>query len=136
MNITPEDYMAISNLIARYCNALNVHDVDGWISLFTEDANYHVYGRTWIGHDGLRSMVSATRIALHLGGHPAITMVDGDNARSTRCMFVHFPSDDSTRNAVYEDQIRRTADGWRFFSVVCQFITSDGLKDRPPKPRT
>lgn len=133
MDILPEDYIAISELVARYCMTLNLHDTEGWVDLFTEDASYKVYGRSWDGHEGLRKMISATSIGLHLGGQPTIALVDNDNARATRCMWVHFPSDGSTRSAIYEDEVRRTPLGWRFAGVRCQFITAEGLRDRPPR---
>jgi hypothetical protein len=37
------------------------------------------------------------------------------------------------RNAVYSDDLIRTADGWRIASCRCQFITPAGLADRPAR---
>nr|WP_255355226.1 nuclear transport factor 2 family protein [Pseudofrankia sp. DC12] len=42
----PADHVAISDLVARYCLALDLDDVDGWVGLFTPDASYQVYGRS------------------------------------------------------------------------------------------
>src|SRR5215475_7126999 len=41
---SPEDHVAISDLLARYCLTLDQDDVEGWVSLFTPDASYEVYG--------------------------------------------------------------------------------------------
>ena len=54
-----DDHVAISDLLARYCLTLDLDDVDGWVSLFTPDAGYQVYGRVFSGHDGLRAMMGA-----------------------------------------------------------------------------
>jgi hypothetical protein len=37
-----------------------------------------------------------------------------------------------TRSAVYNDELRRTAEGWRIAMRRCRFIVADGLSDRPP----
>src|SRR5574338_625739 len=65
---TPEDHVAICDLLARYCLALDAGDVDGWVALFTPDARYEVYGRSFEGHAGLRRMLSGAPGGLHLGG--------------------------------------------------------------------
>jgi 3-phenylpropionate/cinnamic acid dioxygenase small subunit len=64
---TPEDHAAISHLLARYCLTLDHDDVDGWVALFTPDATYQVYGRSFDGHEGLRRMMTGAP-----GGHPSM----------------------------------------------------------------
>ena len=81
---TPEDQVAISDLIARYCLTLDLDDVEGWVELFTPDASYEVYGRSFDGHEGLRGMMGAAPGGLHLGGPPVIEMLDADHARTRR----------------------------------------------------
>ncbi len=55
---TPEDHVAITQLLARYCLALDHDDLDAWVDLFTPDAVYAVYGREYVGHDGLRKLMT------------------------------------------------------------------------------
>ena len=57
MPLSPEDDAEIRNLLARYCLLLDLDEVEAWIQLFTPDATYQVYGRTFAGHDGLRKMI-------------------------------------------------------------------------------
>ena len=38
------DRTEIVNLLARYCLTLDHHDIEGWVSLFTPEAHYVVYG--------------------------------------------------------------------------------------------
>ena len=73
------DRTEIANLLARYCLTLDHHDIDGWVSLFTPEAQYVVYGRTFEGREGLRDMMGAAPRGLHLGGPPEIDL-HGDRA--------------------------------------------------------
>jgi hypothetical protein len=128
-----EDHVAISDLLARYCLTLDLDDVEGWVSLFTPDAGYEVYGRVFGGHEGLRKMMAGAPGGLHLGGPPVIDLLDDDRARSTRNLLFVNRGDGNSRNAVYTDELVRTPDGWRIAHCRCQFITGDGLADRPTR---
>ena len=133
MIATPEDHVAISDLMARYCLTLDLDDVEGWVALFTHDASYEVYGRSFQGHDGLRKMLSGAPGGLHLGGPPVIEMIDRDHARTTRNLLFIERGADVSRSAVYNDELRRTGEGWRIAATRCRFIVADGLRDRPAR---
>jgi hypothetical protein len=133
MITTPDDHVAISDLMARYCLTLDLDDVEGWVALFTPDATYQVYGRSFDGHDGLRKMLSGAPGGLHLGGPPVIDMIDRDHARTTRNLLFIERGNGVSRSAVYTDELRRTADGWRIAATRCRFIVDDGLSDRPAR---
>ena len=79
-----DDDAEIRNLLAMYCIALDLDDIDEWVSLFTPDATYEVYGRTFEGHEGLARLMSAAPGGLHLGGPPVVDMRGSDRARSRR----------------------------------------------------
>jgi hypothetical protein len=128
---SPEDHVAISDLVARYCLTLDLDDIEGWVGLFTPDASYEVYGRSFDGHEGLRRMLGAAPGGLHLGGPPVIEMVDSQHARTTRNLLFVDRTSGVPRNAVYTDELVRTGEGWRFARVRCQFIVAEGLSDRP-----
>jgi hypothetical protein len=130
---SPEDHVAISQLLARYCLTLDLDDVDGWVSLFTPDASYEVYGRVFRGHEGLRAIMGAAPGGLHLGGPPVIETLGDDRARTTRNLLFIDRSDGASRNAVYIDELVRTPEGWRIATCRCRFITPNGLADRPPR---
>lgn len=131
---SPDDHVAISDLLARYCLTLDLDDVEGWVSLFTPQAGYQVYGRTFSGHDGLRAMMGAAPGGLHLGGQAVIEMLGDGLARTRRNLLFVESGTGAARHAVYTDELVRTADGWRIAACRCQFITADGLADRPPRP--
>jgi len=133
MITTPEDHVAISTLMARYCLTLDLDDTEAWVALFTEDATYEVYSRSFDGHDGLRKMLSGAPGGLHLGGPPVIEMIDRDHARTTRNLLFIERGDGESRSAVYNDELIRTADGWRIAATRCRFIVADGLSDRPAR---
>lgn len=132
---TPEDHVAIAALLARYCLTLDHDDVDGWLALFTPDARYEVYGRSFDGHEGLRRMLAAAPGGLHLGGPPVIEMTGPDRASTQRnLLFVDRETGDA-RSAVYRDELKRTPDGWRIAHCRCRFIVAEGLSDRPGEPK-
>ena len=128
---TPEDHVAITDLVARYCLALDLDDVDGWLACFTPDATYEVYGTTFNGHDGLRSMLAGAPGGLHLGGVPVVTMDGPDRARTRRNLLFVERGTGAQRSAVYDDTLVRTSDGWRIAHCRCRFLAADGLADRP-----
>lgn len=130
---SPADQVAIGDLLARYCLTLDLDDVEGWVGLFTEDASYQVYGRSFDGHTGLRAMMGAAPGGLHLGGPPVIEMLGADAARTTRNLLFIERADGVSRSAVYTDELVRTPAGWRIRRCRCRFITPNGLADRPPR---
>ena len=128
---SPEDHVAITDLLARYCLALDLDDIDGWVALFTPDASYEVYGRSFEGHDGLRKMMEEAPGGLHLGGPPVIEMIDPDHARTMQNLLFVDRAGGATRSAVYTDELRRTGDGWRIAKRRYRFLVASGLSDRP-----
>ena len=129
----PEDHVLISDLLARYCLTLDLDDVDGWVALFTPDARYEVYGRSFDGHAGLRRMLQDAPGGLHLGGPPVVEMTAPDRARTSRNLLFVDRRTGASRSAVYTDELHRTADGWRIAHCRCRFIVADGLGDRPER---
>lgn len=134
MTSIADDHAEIRNLIARYCLTLDLDDHEGWVGLFTSDAVYEVYGRAFVGHDGLRTMMQVAPGGFHLGGPIVIDLDDsGDTATTTRNLLFVEPATGEERHAVYVDDLVRTPEGWRIARTRCRFHTPDGLADRPPK---
>jgi hypothetical protein len=126
-----DDHAEIRNLLARYCLLLDLEDIDGWVALFTVDAAYEVYGRTFTGHDGLRRMLSGAPGGLHLGGPPVIELLTPDLARTQQNLLFVDRATGESRSAVYEDELVRTDGAWKIAARRCKFIVADGLSDRP-----
>ena len=83
----------------------------------------HVYGHTFRGHDGLRTMLSGAPGGLHLGGPAAIGSIDGDQATAMQNLLFIDPTSGEQRAALYDDRLVRTPDGWRIAARRCRFIT-------------
>lgn len=128
---TPDDHVAITQLLARYCLLLDHDDIDAWVGLFTPGAVYEVYGREFVGRDGLRKLMTGAPGGLHLGGPPVIRMVDADRAVAQQNLLFAEALEGIMRSALYDDELVRTPDGWRIARRRCRFITPDGITDRP-----
>jgi SnoaL-like domain len=120
----------IRGLLAAYALALDAGDVDGCVQLFTADAEFLVYGRTFAGHDGIGTMFRDAPRGLHLTGVSRID-VDGDTATArSQVLFVR-AGDLQLRPALYDDELVRAGEQWRFRRRRCRFVTSHGLADSP-----
>lgn len=125
------DTAAIRDLLARYALTLDVDDYDGCLALFTDDAEYLVYGKTLTG-ERIRRMFTRAPKGMHVTGAVVIDL-DDDTATATARSQVLFV--DSTthqlRAAIYDDDLHCDTQGWRFRRRRCQFLTPAGLRDAP-----
>ena len=128
---TGDEHAAITNLLARYCRSLDHDDIETWVSLFTEDASFDVYGRSFEGHEGLRKMMAAAPKGLHLGGPPLIRMHGGDSAETEQNLLFIDRQSGVSRSAVYRDDVVLSEAGWKIRRRTCWFIVPDGLSARP-----
>jgi uncharacterized protein (TIGR02246 family) len=130
---SPEQMAAIREVIANYALALDAGDIDECVELFTADAQFLVYGRSFDGHSGIREMFQNAPHGLHLTGVSRID-VHGETASArSQVLFVRADTH-GLRLALYDDElVRRATEGgqWRFQRRRCQFITSHGLSDSP-----
>jgi 3-phenylpropionate/cinnamic acid dioxygenase small subunit len=117
----PEDRQNISELLLRYATGIDRRDWPLFRTVFTDDCelDYGVIGR-WKGVDEVTDFMERTHALLghtmHRLSNMAIT-VDGDRgaARTYLDGLMMAPDNKSGVNAVgfYDDEIVRTADGWR-----------------------
>lgn len=63
-----DDEAAIRELIAGYALALDGGDIDACVQLFTADAEFLVYGRSFAGHEAIAKMFTDAPRGLHLTG--------------------------------------------------------------------
>ncbi len=130
-SFSADDYTAIANLLAEYCLSLDWDDIDRCANLFTEDGSFEVYGRSFHGRDKIRKMMTSAPAGMHLGGPPHVEQVEGDEARVRQNLLFIDRATGEMRKTLYSDELVRVADGWRIKKRRCQFITADGVKDRP-----
>lgn len=130
---TADDQTAIRELIAGYALALDAGDIDGCLELFTADAQFLVYGRSFDGREGIGKMFRDAPRGLHLTGVSRIDLRGNTATARTQVLFVRAASL-QLRPALYDDGlVRQVTEGgqWRFQSRRCRFITSHGLSDSP-----
>jgi len=121
MPLSSEDRFAIAELNSRFFFALDDHDLDAWSATFTEDGVFASPYGEFPGHEQrtafLRGHIDAGREdgARHMTVDFAIDEAgDGAAMRSyvVKLQVVEAPHIIAT--GVYEDEVVRTDDGWRF----------------------
>jgi uncharacterized protein (TIGR02246 family) len=123
-------HTAIRELLADYALALDVGDVAGCVELFTDDAQFQVYGRSFAGHDDIRKMFEDAPRGLHHTGVSRIEISDDTATARSQVLFVR-AGDLHLRPALYEDELVREGERWRFRIRRCRFVTTHGLADSP-----
>ena len=121
---------AIRELMAAYALSPDAGDIDECVNLFTEDAEFLVYGRSFEGHEGIGGMFREAPNGLHLTGVSRID-VDGDTATArSQVLFVRAGTSNCD-SALYDDELVRARGDWLFRRRRCRFITTGGLVRQP-----
>lgn len=148
---TQADVQAISDLGSLYARAVDDHDIDTLVAMFTPDGVFERRGVAAAGADQVRaayvSSFDTYRTMLHTA-HPGVVQVhDGDTA-SCRS---HGHAELATRSTLimasyrYEDELRRVQGRWLFARrSICfmyavpadQMAASFGSPERIRWPRT
>lgn len=128
-----DDQSAIRELIAGYALTLDAGEIDACVQLFTADAEFVVYGRSFAGHEGIAKMFRDAPRGLHMTGVSRIDVADDTATARTQVLFVR-AGDLHLRPALYDDGLIRHDGQWRFQRRRCQFVTSHGLSDSPEVP--
>ena len=118
------DRTRIRELTARYNRCFDDGDPDGFAALFTEDGVMAVEGTFSVsGRDALAEMVRHTPYGVVHVTVDATVEVDGDRAvQDVTLLVLSRPGPDAPAGTTsklastgrYHDELRRTADGWRF----------------------
>jgi 3-phenylpropionate/cinnamic acid dioxygenase small subunit len=113
----------IQELLAQYSLLLEEEGAfESWLQLFTEDADFHIFGQDLHGRSGIANMLSGAPHGVHLMGLPAITL-EGGRARST-VNFVFFPHEGDARTmGWYFDSYSLEDGSWRISEHTVQMCT-------------
>ena len=123
------EHAAIRELLATYALTLDADDIDACLALFTDEAEFVVFGNTW-GHDQIRTILTRAPRGMHLTG-AALIDVRGETATArSQVLFVNSATH-QMRPALYDDELTKADGQWRFRRRQCRFITPAGLRDRP-----
>jgi len=125
--ISLEDRLAIGDLLARYCHAMDASRADLAIGLFAEGAVLETPVGEARGRDAILAWIEgrlALRSSQHQVGHyllnPLVAASGPDRARVrsmllyTRQAIGREGSAELLSTGIYEDEVVRGADGWRF----------------------
>ena len=125
------DELAVRRLVDTYCDAVNRRNAEDWAKVWTEDAEWHLFGRPVEGRD---AVVETWKGAMGLFPfvvqliHAVVVTLDGDRARARVYLseLAHTQKEEKLLTVgVYHDDCVREADGaWRFrrrrFDVLYQ----------------
>ncbi|MGE2814865.1 nuclear transport factor 2 family protein [Mycobacterium heidelbergense] len=128
-----DDQAAIREVIAGYALALDAGDIEACLRLFSDDAEFVVYGRSFAGLDEIEKMFRDAPRGLHLTGASRIDVRDDTATARSQVLFVR-AGDLHLRPALYDDELALVDGRWCFRRRRCQFVTSHGLSDSPEVP--
>ncbi len=116
--LTGDDYIEIQQLYARYNNAIDSGDAEGYAATFVPDGTFN----TFTGHDALvgfihnwRDKMSGANVR-HWNTNLTITPAAEGASGSVYLLLVNVGVRPPAIQAAakYEDQLVKTSDGWRF----------------------
>ena len=86
-----DDRTAIRELLTSYALALDAGDIDDCVQLFTANAEFLVYGRSFAGHDSIGRMFRDAPRGLHLTGVSRIDVRDNIATVRSQVLFRSTP---------------------------------------------
>jgi uncharacterized protein (TIGR02246 family) len=116
--LTPQDYMEIEQLYAKYNDAIDHNDPEGYASTFTPDGVFN----NNTGHDALVNFVKTWHEKMNGGSRRhwnTNLQIKGDSKAATGSVYLML-LDLSTKptsiltTATYDDALVKTPQGWRF----------------------
>jgi 3-phenylpropionate/cinnamic acid dioxygenase small subunit len=117
MAMSTEDRLAIHELVGLHGHLMDAGQLDQLTQLFTEDVAYDL---TPMGGPILYGVNAIQQAAQDLGARNPVahlvtnTVVDeGGEVVTARSKFLGVQRDGSVGSGTYNDQFRRTTDGWR-----------------------
>jgi hypothetical protein len=112
--LTTQDYIDIQQLYARYNWAIDAGDVEGYVALYTPDGSFN----TFTGADGLRTFMKNRQggTRRHWNSNLVIAPSPGGASGKVYLILVDVGAKPPTNSSAarYEDQLVKTAGGWRF----------------------
>ncbi|MBV9511618.1 MAG: nuclear transport factor 2 family protein [Caulobacteraceae bacterium] len=129
------DEREIISIALRYARSIDTHDLEGFLSCFTEDALYGFAGSQVQGHRKLAWTVDATARLFSAGQHQTTNFevtLDGDRAAMRSCYLAtqvwREPASDPlfVMGGLYDDILTRTPQGWRIANRLLTNLWTKG----------
>jgi len=118
------DLVELHELCARYMMLTSQFVQDRWLEVFTPDGEYNAFGTPY-PLERFPALLEAAPRGQFIGNMPVVEF-DGDTAHGVQ----HFVFFDQTTHAMrlgwYNDEYRRTRDGWRIHSRSTTFMRKHG----------
>jgi len=138
----PSDHAAITLLVARFDDAVNRRDLTEFSALWCDDAVWEIEAPMPMRTEGAAAIVRTWQHMLggtqwlFRGSFAGVLQVDGDRASGRwPCVETGTFADGKgyDNRAIYEDQYRRDAVGWRFLRrrYVYLWLSSEPLPGAP-----
>ena len=134
---TIADKLAIQELMARYCFAIDFGDIEGWVSCFTKDGIFETPFGTFKGLSALRGYISERKAERREKGFQlrhivtnSIINVQKDRASSKCYLLLLMVSPEGVKllsTGVYNDESRRIRGKWYFSHRKIEFDHSQWL---------
>ena len=125
-----DDLVELQALCARYMMLTSQFVLDRWLEVFTKDIEYTAFGTPY-SLDKFPALLDAAPRGQFIGNMPVVEFDAADTDRATGVQ--HFVFFDQTTHAMrlgwYNDEYRRTGDGWRIRRRSTTFIRKHGGTD-------
>ncbi|MEJ5221075.1 MAG: nuclear transport factor 2 family protein [Tepidiforma sp.] len=124
MPLSVDDQLAIQQLYARYNHAIDSGDGAAWAACFTPDGTFSSATGTFTGRDQLQGFGTAFATRMKARHWTNNLVLEGDGEAATGSSYLMLlrlapgeqPPASILVTAIYRDELRRTADGWKFAS--------------------
>jgi hypothetical protein len=118
------DLVELHALCARYMMLTSQYVQDRWLEVFTPDGEYNAFGTAYT-LDRFPALLEAAPRGQFIGNMPVVD-IEGDRATGVQ----HFVFVDQQTHAMrlgwYNDEYRRTPDGWRIHRRSTTFMRKHG----------
>jgi hypothetical protein len=121
------DLVALHALCARYMSYTSRFVEDRWLDVFTADAEYNAFG-TAFTLERFPALLEAAPRGQFIGNMPVVE-IDGDRATGVQHFVFIDQSNHAMRLGWYNDEYRRTLDGWRIYRRSTTFMRKHGGVD-------
>ena len=122
------DLVELHALCARYMAYTSQFVEDGWLDVFTPDAEYNAFGTAYT-LERFPALLAAAPRGQFIGNMPVVDFdAEGDGDRATgmqHFVFIDQHTHDM-RLGWYRDEYRRTPDGWRIHRRATTFMRKHG----------
>ena len=118
------DLVEIHELCSRYLAYASQYVPDQWLKVFTPDAEYSAFGAKYTV-ERMPALLAAAPRGQFIGNMPVVDL-DGDTATGVQHFVFVDQSNHNLRLGWYNDEYKRTADGWRIHRRSTTFMRKHG----------